>query len=126
MKANQAPIYRATERLLQWSITATEVLPKSLPMQNLGNHIMDGVKTCMDAVILALQSDSEKRVKCIEALIANLTFVRSAARILSETRHNSTPVLSRSKYAQFIELTNSIDNQASAWLNKTAQSVRHQ
>lgn len=111
MKPAQLPIYRAVERLMTWAIPFVERLPKSLPYQTIGGLLIRDIRECMDAVILTTQASGYTRIEPLQILIARMTAIKTAMRVLKATKR-----ITAKQEVQFLDLINPIATQAGAWM----------
>ena len=111
MKPAQLPIYRAVERLMTWAIPFVERLPKSLPYQTIGGLLIRDIRECMDAVILTTQASGYTRIEPLQILIARMTAIKTAMRVLKATKR-----ITAKQEVQFLDLINPIAMQAGAWM----------
>lgn len=114
MKPTQASIYRAVERLLQFSIGVTERLPKSLPFRVLGECLIVDLKDSLDYIVLAFQApQGVERLRCIDNLILRMTSVKTTFRTFLNAK-----VVSPKQHSQFLVLITNVGTQAGAWRSK--------
>ena len=114
MKPSQASIYRATERLLQYSVGIAERLPKSLPYRVLGKRMISDLMNALDYIVLAFQAEEgEQRLRCIDAFIFHMTAVKTTYRVFVNQK-----VISPKQLDQFLSLASNIGTQAGAWRRK--------
>ena len=115
----QPPIYRASERLLSWSVPIVDSMPKSLASQTLVGLLISDLRDCLTAVLIGHDAvDLSAKIQSIKLLIGNLTAVRTTMRIFTENRY-----ISLKQEMEFLDLVNPIQVQALAWLNKWEQAV---
>lgn len=118
MKPAQLPIYRAVERLMIWVFPVVERLPKSLPYQTIGGLLIRDIRECMDAVILTTQSSGRDRLAGVNILIARMTSVKTAIRVLKAMKR-----ITPQQEVQFLDLINPISIQAGSWRAKVKQGI---
>jgi hypothetical protein len=125
--ASQTPIYRLTERLLQWSVPAVERLPKSIPYQILGSRLVSNIAEILDFIVMAYELDSnlssyqQSRRHCYANINARIIAIKTSVRVLTavkytDKKHGKVPLISPKQEANFLDLVNQLAGQAMAWL----------
>lgn len=126
MKASQTPIYRALEKLMAWAVPAMAHLPRAVSYEHLGALIIHDIYDSLNAVSIALQSDNvNTKLAAVDTLIARMTSVKTAMRVLTQAKHCGAPVMSRKQEALYLDLLIPIARQATGWRNSlSAKSQR--
>ena len=115
--AAKLPIYRAVERLYDFSMDVCERLPKSLPYAVLGEGMLRDLRDCLALINLAQQAkEGEDRLELIKALVVKMTSVKTDYRTLySRCSKGAVRSLNPQQYAKSLDIITEISFQVSKW-----------
>lgn len=122
--AAKLPIYRAIERIYDFSIDVGARLPKSLPYKVLGEGMLRDLRDSLALVNLAQQAEEGVgRLELIKALVVRMTSVKTDYRALyARSSKGPARVLSPKQYAAFLDMMNEVSFQVSRWWKRNEEA----
>lgn len=123
--AAKLPIYRAVERLYDYSMDVCERLPKSLPYNVLGTEMLKSMRDSLIIINLAQQAnEGGERLELIKALVVKMTAVKTDYRTLyGRSSRSNNRVLTPEQYAKILDMITDISFQVSRWWKKNEEAV---